>query len=50
MAATLTAIPEDEKRSIIQFLTLENVLGAEIHTRMCVAYGMQNAITKLTVN
>ncbi len=29
---------------------LENVLGSEIHVRMCVVYGAHNVITKSTMN
>ncbi len=32
-AATPTAVPKDKQWSAIQFLTLENILGSEIHTR-----------------
>ncbi len=46
MATTLTVVPKDEQRSVIWFLTLENVSGM----RMCTVYGMQNVITKSTVN
>ncbi len=35
MAATLTAVPKNEQLGVIQFLTLENVSGSEIHVRMC---------------
>ncbi len=50
---TLTAVPKDEQRSVIQFIILKNVSGSEIHVRMCVmcvVYGVQNVITKSTVN
>ncbi len=50
MAVTLTAVLKGEQPSVIQFLTQENVLGGEIHTRMCVVYGAQNSIIKSTVN
>ncbi len=40
----VTAIPrtvlKDKQWSVIQFLMLENVLGCEIHMRMCVVYGV----------
>ncbi len=36
--------------SVIQFLTLENVLGSEIPTRMSKVYAVWNVITKSTVN
>ncbi len=39
MKATLTAVPKDEQQSVTLFLTIENVLGSEIHTRMHVRYG-----------
>ncbi len=40
----ITAVPKDEQRSVIEFLTLENVSSIEIYTRMWVvddggAYG-----------
>ncbi len=48
---TPTAAPKNEQWSVIRFLTLENnVLGSEIHKRICAVYGVQNVITKLTVN
>ncbi len=50
MAVTPNAVPKDEQRSVIRFSLLENVLGSEIHTKMCVVYGAQNVITKSTVN
>ncbi len=50
MAVTLTAVLKDEQRSVIQFLTLENVSRSEIHARMCAVYGAQNVNTKSTVN
>ncbi len=46
----LTGIPKDEQQSVIQFLTLENVLGSEINTILCVESAAQNVITKSTVN
>ncbi len=46
MTATLTAVPKDKQLNVIWFLTVENVLGSEIHTRMCVVCGVQNVITK----
>ncbi len=49
MAATPTAVPKDEQRNVIRVLTLENVSGGEIYTKMCVVYGTQNVITKSTV-
>ncbi len=50
MAATPTAVPKYEQRSILQFLIEENIFNSEIHTRMCVVYDEQNVITKSTVN
>ncbi len=50
MAATRTAVLKDDQRGVIPFLTLENVSGVEIHTRMCEVYSVQNVITKSTVN
>ncbi len=50
MAATLTTVSKDEQQNVIWFLTLENVLGSEIHTRICMVYGVQNVITKSIVN
>ncbi len=45
MAVTPTAVPKEKQRSVIRFLTLENVLFSEIHARMCVVYGATNIIT-----
>ncbi len=39
MAVIPTAVPKDERQSVVCFLTLENVLGSEIYARMCVVYG-----------
>ncbi len=39
MAVKPEAVPKDEQRCVIQFLTLENVSACEIHMRMCVVYG-----------
>ncbi len=50
MAAMPMAVPEDEQRSVIQFLLLENVSVSESHLRMCAVYGVQNVITKSTVS
>ncbi len=43
---TLTAVPKNKQRSVIQFLTLENVSGSEIHTEMRVVYGAQNMLSQ----
>ncbi len=48
IAATLTAVPQDKQRSVIPFLTPENISVSEIQIRMWVVYGVQNAITKST--
>ncbi len=50
IAATPTGVCKNEQQSIIQFLILKNVLGGDIHTRMCMVYGVENVITKSTVN
>ncbi len=50
MAVTLTVVPEDEQRSVILFLLIENVSYSEIHMRMYVMYDLKNVITKSTVN
>ncbi len=50
MTAPPTAVPKDEQRSVIQFLTQENVLGSEIHARTCVVYGVLNVTAESTVN
>ncbi len=41
VAATLTAVPKDKQRSVIRFLTLENVLGSEIYVRMRMVNGTE---------
>ncbi len=38
MVETLAAVHKDKQRSVIQVLTLKDVLGREIHVRMCVVY------------
>ncbi len=38
MVGTPTVVPEDEQRNMIWFWVIENVLGREIHTRLCVIY------------
>ncbi len=38
MTATLTAMPKDERQSVIWFLILKNVLGGEIIMRICIVY------------
>ncbi len=48
LPVTLTAVPEDEQRSIIWFLILETVSDCEIHARLCTIYGAQNVIAKST--
>ncbi len=50
MPVTARAVPKDEQRMVIWLLILENVLDGEIHVRMCVVYGVQNVITKSTVD
>ncbi len=50
IAATATTVPKDKQQNVVWFLTLENVSGGKIHTRMCMVYGAQNVITKSTVN
>ncbi len=45
MEATPTVVPKDEQQSVLQFLILENGSGSEIHTRICMMYGVQNVIT-----
>ncbi len=50
LATIPTNVPKDEQQSIIRVLTLENVSGSEIHTRMCVVYVVHNVITISTVN
>ncbi len=50
MAVTATAVPKDQQRRVIQVLMLENVSDSEIHAKICVVYGMQNVITKSTLN
>lgn len=47
---TPTCIPKSDLRAVIQFLTLENVPGFEIHCRLCAAYKDPNIMTKSTVN
>ncbi len=50
MAMVLTLVPKSDLCAIVQFLTLENVLGHEIHCSLCAAYKNQNIVTKSTVN
>jgi len=50
MATVPTCIPKSDLRAVIQFLTLENVPGCEIHRRLCAAYKDPNIITRSTVN
>ncbi len=50
MVVMLRAVPKRKQRTIIQFLTLENVSRCQIHVRMCVVYGVQNVITKSVAN
>ncbi len=45
-----TSVLEDNQRSVVWFLMLENVLGHEIHAKMYVVYGVQNVIIKSIVN
>ncbi len=47
---TPIAVPQNELRSVIGFLMLENLSSCEIHMRMCILYGAQNVIAKSTVN
>ncbi len=49
-AVTPAAVPKEEQQSVIQILTIKNVSGSEICTRMCVVYGVQNVIRKSTIN
>ncbi len=45
MAVTPTAVPKNKHRSVLFcFLTLKNVSGSEIHTRMCMVGRMLSRI------
>ncbi len=45
-----TSVPKSDIHAIIQFLPLENVLGHEIHCRLCAEYKNVNTVLKSTVN
>ncbi len=45
-----TSVPKSDICAIIQFLTLENVLGHKIHYSLCAAYKNLNTVTKSIVN
>ncbi len=50
IAMVPTSVPKYNKCAIIQFLTVENVPGQEIHHRLCAAYKNPNTVTISKLN